>query len=329
MSLPYPFHLAYPLEGNVEDVGNVHEWHVEWKWEGLRAQIVKREGEVWIWAKDKTLITDKLPELQEFGRAFPDGTVIDGTIVPWRKNVPVNVAELQRRIRRKRVSKALLQEIPVRFMAFDLLEYDRQDIREKAFSWRKEQLAALISEVSHSLLQLSPEVLASDWSTFAEMRENARKIGAGGLMIKRLDSPYHAGRKRGDWWKWNADPFRVNAVLLYAQRGQGQHAHLYTEYTFGVWDGERLVSFARTGSGLTEAEIQEVDRFVRQNTMERFGPVRSVQPELVFEIAFEGIQASTRHKSGVTVRSPRISRWQRDKKKEEADTLGILRGLIK
>ena len=237
------------------------------------------------------------------------------------------VAELQKRIGRKQVPKKVIQAVPVRFIAFDLLEDHGKDVRDEFFSQRKLRLSSLINSISDLRLQWSHEISASSWAEFATIREHAREEGVEGFMIKRLDSPYCAGRRRGDWWQWKVDPLTVDAVLIYAQSEHGRRSGLYTDYTFAVWHGETLVPFAKAYSGLTDAEIREVDRFIKQNTIDRFGPVRSVKPELVFEIAFEGIQKSTRRKSGVAVRFPRISRWRRDKKKEEADTLETLQAL--
>jgi DNA ligase-1 len=320
-SQPYPFHLASPLKGKVEDLGTINEWHVEWKWEGMRIQLVKRADEVVIWSRDYSLVTDKFPEFKEITASLPDGTVLDGMLVPWRNEKPLNAAELQRRIRRKNLTKAILQEIPVRFMVFDLLEKDGYDIRDREFSWRKEQLDVLITALTGNQIQHSPEVNASDWAAFACIRTKAREKGASGLMLKHLTSPYHTGRNQQDWWKWQVDPFVVNAVLIYAQRIQGPPGKLCMGFTFAVWDQDRLVPFAKASDGLTDEEILEIDEFIRQNTLDRFGPVRSVKPELVFEVAFDGIQKSARHKSGVMVREPRIISWQKDKKAEEADTL--------
>jgi DNA ligase-1 len=328
ISRPYPFYLAYPLEDPVRDLGPVSAWQVEWKWDGIRAQMIKREGQPFLWSRGEELMTDTFPELREVGMALPDGTALDGEIVPWRENKPLNFAELQKRVGRKNVTKKILQAVPVRFIAFDLLEYHGKDVREELFSQRQAQLLSLIDSVSDPHLDCSREIPASSWAEFDAIRKRAREEGVEGFMLKRLDSPYRVGRKRGDWWKWQVDPLTVDAVLIYAQGEHGRRSSLSTDYTFAVWHGETLVPFAKAYSGLTDAEIREVDRFIKQNTIERFGPVRSVQPELVFEIAFEGIQKSPRHKSGVAVRFPRISRWRRDKKKEEADTLETLRALL-
>jgi DNA ligase-1 len=172
-------------------------------------------------------------------------------------------------------------------------------------------------------------VEAADWFGIAALRGESRERGVEGFMLKRRGSPYRVGRKRGDWWKWKIEPYSVDAVLIYAQAGNGRRASLFTDYTFAVWNNGALVPFAKAYSGLTDDEIQKVDAFVRRNTVEKFGPVRSVKPELVFELAFEGIQSSPRHKSGIAVRFPRMARWRMDKKAEEADSLETIRGLIK
>ena len=327
-SQPYPFHLASPFNGKVEDLGNINKWHVEWKWEGVRVQLVKRVDKVFFWSREQALVTDKFPEFREIAASLPNGTVLDGMLVPWHDKKPLNVAELHRRMRRKNLTKALLQEIPVQFVVFDLLEKDGHDIRDREFSWRKEQLDFLMAALSGTQIQCSPEVIASDWAAFACIRAKAREQGASGLMLKRLTSPYHAGRNQQDWWKWQVDPFVVNAVLIYAQRIQGSPGKLCMEFTFAVWNRDRLVPFAKASSGLTDDEVQEINKFIRQNTLDRFGPVRSVKPELVFAVAFDSIQRSARHKSGVTVRAPRIIRWQREKNPKEADTLETVQQFV-
>jgi DNA ligase-1 len=328
VSRPYPFCLAHPLPGDAQDLGNRADWLAEWKWDGIRAQVVRRRGEVFIWSRGEELVTERFPDLAEPAKLLPDGTVLDGEIVGWRDGAPLPFGELQRRINRKTVGRTLLTEVPVALVAYDLLELDDEDVRARPLAWRRERLEELVADAPENRVLLSPIVEAKSWRGLADARSGARESGTEGLMLKRLDSGYHVGRRRGDWWKWKVDPYSVDAVLLYAQPGHGRRASLFTDYTFAVRDGDELVPFAKAYSGLTQAEIEEVDRFVRRNTRERFGPVRSVEPRLVFELHFEGIRRSTRHKSGVAVRFPRIARWRRDKTPADADTLETVRELI-
>ncbi|MEZ4639967.1 MAG: ATP-dependent DNA ligase [Caldilineaceae bacterium] len=328
ISRPYPFFLAYPLEDDPTVLGDVGEWQLERKWDGIRAQLIRRRGQNFVWSRGEELITERFPELADIGDHLPDGTVLDGEVLPWRGGHVLPFAQLQRRIGRKKLSKKLLADIPAVLLAYDLLEWDGEDVRERPLAWRRAQLAVLVDQMDHPSLLLSELVEPVSWVQAQEERDKARDLGVEGLMIKRKDSSYQVGRRRGDWWKWKIDPYTVDAVLIYAQRGSGRRAGLYTDYTFAVWDGGELVPFAKAYSGLTDEEIREVDRFVRQNTKERFGPVRSVTPELVFELAFENIQKSTRHKSGVAVRFPRIVRWRRDKKPVDADTLEMIQAMV-
>jgi DNA ligase-1 len=330
VSRPYPFFLAHPLEGDPAHLGDPAAWQAEWKWDGIRAQLIRRAGQTFIWSRGEELISDGFPELTTLGSALPDGTVIDGEIVPYRAGAVQPFAQLQRRIGRKQLSKKMLAEAPVALFAYDLLEADGVDLRELPLEERRRRLAHLYAayRVQHAVWQLSPIAPGTTWEDLAAAREQSRERGAEGLMLKRRSSPYRVGRVRGDWWKWKVDPFSVDAVLIYAQRGSGKRASLYTDYTFGVWDGDQLVPFAKAYSGLTDAEIREVDAFIRRNTLEQFGPVRTVTPRLVFELGFEGIQRSARHKSGIAVRFPRILRWRRDKPPTEADTLETVRALI-
>jgi ATP-dependent DNA ligase len=349
ISRPYPFCLAHPLEDRLASLGDVSEWQAEWKWDGIRAQVVRRAGQTFIWTRGEELVTDRYPELTELGARLPDGTVIDGEILPWRDGGVLPFAQLQRRIGRKTIGKKLLNEVPVILMAYDLLEWNARDIRDRPLAERRERLEALVAEMENEELriekisgsdlnsqfsilnshfQLSPTVPAATWDDLAAARERSREINAEGLMLKRRSSIYRVGRVRGDWWKWKINPFTVDAVLIYAQPGSGKRATLYTDYTFGVWDGDQLVPFAKAYSGLTDAEIRQVDAFIRRNTVEKFGPVRTVKPELVFELAFEAIQRSSRHKSGIAVRFPRILRWRTDKRMEEADSLETIRALL-
>lgn len=330
VSRPYPFFLAYALEGDPETLGAVAEWQAEWKWDGIRAQLVRRRGESFLWSRGEELVTERFPELAEAAALLPDGTVLDGEILPWADGRPLPFAQLQRRIGRKTLGPKILREVPVVLLCYDLLELGGQDVRERPLWQRRTRLAALLDTLpAAGRFPISPTVPAASWAELAAARGESRARLAEGLMLKRRESPYRAGRRRGDWWKWKVDPFTVDAVLVYAQRGSGRRASLYTDYTFALWDeaGE-LVPFAKAYSGLTDAEIREVDAFVRRNTKEKFGPVRTVAPELVFELAFEGIQRSSRHKSGIAVRFPRIARWRRDKPAAEADTVETVRALL-
>jgi DNA ligase-1 len=328
ISRPYPFYLAYPLDETLEKLGDVRQWQAEWKWDGIRAQLIKRENEVFIWSRGEELVTDKYPEIEAAAQLLPDGTVIDGEILPWKGGQVLHFSELQRRIGRKTVGKKLLQEVPVVLMAYDLLECEGRDIRAKELARRDSKLAELLSRISDDRIMHSPKVAGKNWDELAASKDQARERGVEGLMLKKKNSPYLIGRRRGDWWKWKVDPLTIDAVLIYAQRGHGRRSGLYTDYTFAVWDNGSLVPFAKAYSGLTDAEIRRVDRFIRRNTIERFGPVRSVKPELVFEIAFEDIRRSTRHKSGVAVRFPRMARWRTDKTIQDADSLDTIKALI-
>jgi DNA ligase 1 len=328
ISRPYPFFLAYALEGPVEALGDVNDWMVEWKWDGIRSQLIRRQGRTFIWSRGEDLVTDRFPELSLAANLLPDGTVLDGEIMAWRDR-PLPFNDLQRRIGRKKLGPRILSEVPIALVVYDLLEADGADFRDVPLAERRRRLADLLRQLgSHTPFILSPRVDVEDWSTVRSERSRARDRSAEGLMLKRLDSAYGVGRRRGPWWKWKVDPFSVDAVMVYAQPGSGRRAALHTDYTFAVWKDGELVPFAKAYSGLTDAEIREVDRWVRKNTIERFGPVRAVRPEQVFELAFEGIQASSRHKSGIAVRFPRIARWRTDKRPEDADTLDALRRLL-
>jgi DNA ligase-1 len=328
ISRPYPFYLAYPLDGDPDDLGLLEKWQVEWKWDGIRGQVIKRSSQVFIWSRGEELVSEKYPELAQDATLLPDGTVLDGEILPWKEGRPLPFSELQRRIGRKTVGKKLLKEVPTVFLAYDALEFSGEDLRAKTMWQRREILYRVLSGLQASRMIVSPVVRARTWEELKVLRQDSRHRGVEGFMLKRLDSLYQVGRRRGDWWKWKVDPLTVDAVLLYAQRGHGKRAGLYTDYTFAVWQGKALVPFAKAYSGLSDEEIRVVDRFIQRNTLERFGPVRSVRPELVFEVAFEGIWESSRHKSGVAVRFPRIARWRRDKKVVEADTIETLRSLL-
>jgi DNA ligase-1 len=329
VSRPYPFCLAHPLEGEPAELGDITEWQAEWKWDGIRSQLIRRSGRTFLWTRGEELVTDRYPELSVLGDLLPPGTVLDGEILPWKQGGPLPFAQLQRRIGRKSITKAILNEIPVVLVAYDALEYEGCDIRPLPLVERRAILERIVSETNApERMILSPRVVAATWDELALQRLRSREQQAEGLMLKRLGSPYRVGRQRGDWWKWKINPFTVDAVLTAAQRGHGKRASLYTDYTISVWDDGKLVPIAKAYSGLTDEEIQRVDAFVRRNMIEKFGPVRTVKPELVFELAFEAIQLSTRHKSGVAVRFPRILRWREDKPATEADTLQNLRALL-
>jgi DNA ligase-1 len=330
VSRPYPFYLAYPLEGEPAGLGELQDWIAEWKWDGIRAQLIRRAGRTFLWSRGEEVLAGRFPEVEETGALLPEGTVIDGELLPWVDGGPLPFAQLQRRIGRKNLGRKILDEVPAVLVAYDLLEEGSADIRSRPLSERRSRLAALLESVPASgRLILSPSVVASEWSAVIAARRNAREIGAEGVMLKRLSSKYGVGRRRGDWWKWKVDPLTVDAVLIYAQPGSGKRAGLFTDYTFGIWEGNHLVPFAKAYSGLSDEEIKQVDAFVRRNTLEKFGPVRTVKPELVFELHFEGIQRSSRHKSGIAVRFPRMARWRTDKKAEEADTIDTVRALLK
>ncbi|MFN6962995.1 MAG: ATP-dependent DNA ligase [Pyrinomonadaceae bacterium] len=328
---PYPFHLAHQVDFEPGDLGDITEWQAEWKWDGIRAQVIKRQGEVFMWSRGEDLITERFPEIVEAARSLPDGTVLDGEVLPWLGERVLPFTELQRRIGRKNLSAKILSEVPVILQCYDLLEIEGRDIRGEDFRTRRNLLVELLASLdtqTQAVLRPTDSVPANDWQHLASQREKSRELGVEGFMLKRLDSPYRVGRHRGDWWKWKIDPFTIDAVLIYAQKGSGKRSNLFTDYTFAVWKGKELVPFAKAYSGLTDQEIRKVDRFVRENTIETFGPVRSVTPQLVFELAFEAIQRSTRHKSGVAVRFPRIARWREDKRIEDADSLETIHEML-
>ncbi|GHA23229.1 ATP-dependent DNA ligase [Salinimicrobium marinum] len=330
LSKPYPFYLAYALEDTIEDLGNPQEWSAEHKWDGIRSQVIVRNNELFVWSRGEELVTDKYPEFEDFIGTIPDGTVMDGELLPFSEGEIGIFNDLQTRIGRKNISKALLKKTPVILKAYDLLEWKGEDIRQKPFRERRELLEQLYSDVKKEgfPLHLSETISFNKWEEAIAERERAREVKSEGLMLKRWDSPYLVGRKKGDWWKWKVEPLTIDAVLTYAMRGHGRRSNLFTDYTFALWDGKELVTFAKAYSGLTDAEFRQVDSWIKKNTLERFGPVRSVKPELVFEIAFEGIAESKRHKSGVATRFPRIFRWRQDKKIEEANTLEDLKALV-
>jgi DNA ligase-1 len=338
LSRPYPFFLASPLDARRLEDSDPGDWQLEWKWDGIRGQLIRRGGESFLWSRGEELINAAFPELLTLADLLADGTVLDGEILVWPPQAPhpAPFAALQRRLGRKAPSARLRQSHPATFVAYDLLEAEGHDRRPHPLSQRRAALDTLIQALSQAasapeagLLRLSPVLALPSWEALEALRNNARAVGAEGLMLKALASPYLAGRRRGAWWKHKLEPLRLDAVLLYAQAGSGRRANLYTDYTFGLWNGEgQLVSFAKAYSGLTDAEIEELDRWIRRHTTERFGPVRAVAPQQVFELAFEGLQPSRRHRSGIAVRFPRISRWRKEKPASEADTLDAALALL-
>jgi DNA ligase-1 len=327
-SKPYPFFLAYAIEDEVHGLGEPHEWQAEWKWDGIRGQIIKRNNELFVWSRGEELMTEKFPEYHALKNHLPNGIVLDGEIIPSENGKPLPFALLQTRIGRKNITKKQLTEAPISYFAYDLLEYEGNDIRETLLVERRVLLEQIVKKINHPALLLSPVVSFSSWDELTNLRRQSRNIGSEGIMLKRKGSIYQVGRKRGDWWKWKIEPLVIDAVMIYAQKGHGRRSSLYTDYTFAVRDGDKLVSFTKAYSGLTDKEFAQVDAFVKRNSLEKFGPVRTVKPELVFEIAFEGIAASNRHKSGVALRFPRINRWRKDKPVEEINTLDDLKKML-
>ncbi|WP_369990087.1 ATP-dependent DNA ligase [Pseudomonas xanthosomatis] len=341
---PYPFFLAHALQLPVEQfdalLGPPQGWQVEWKWDGIRAQVVKRDGQLWVWSRGEELVTERFPELYGLTHMLPDGSVLDGEILVWKPGVEGIAVQpfalLQQRLGRKTLGKKLLADAPVVLQAYDLLEYQGEDWRNRPQHVRRQQLEQLLAEYPLAPVLLSPLLAGDSWADLAGMREASRSLGVEGLMLKQRDALYGVGRTKdmGLWWKWKVDPFSIDAVLIYAQRGHGRRASLYSDYTFAVWDapfgtpGRSLVPFAKAYSGLSDEEMRRVDGIIRKTTVETFGPVRSVTPTLVFELGFEGIALSKRHKSGIAVRFPRMLRWRHDKTVEQANDLATLQALL-
>ena len=328
VSRPYPFFLAYPLEDELDALGDASEWQAEWKWDGIRAQVIRRNGQTFIWSRGEELVTDRFPEIAAAADFLPDGTVLDGEIMPWKEGKPLAFAQLQRRIGRKSLGSSILTDVPVVLIAYDLLELDGRDLRGASLAERRTAMLDTIEATRSTAFVPSPVVSLSSWDDARASHAEARERCAEGLMLKRRDSVYGVGRRKGGWWKWKVQPFSIDAVMIYAQAGHGRRSSLHTDYTFAVWADGVLVPFAKAYSGLTDAEIRDLDRWIRANTVEKYGPVRHVKPVHVFELGFEGIQPSPRHKSGVAVRFPRILRWRTDKKPEDADTIQTLRALM-
>ena len=354
---PYPFFLAHQLDTPLETLdaklGSVTDWQVEWKYDGIRGQIVKRAGQVWVWSRGEELVTERFPEIVALASSLPDGTVLDGEIMVWAGNAPAAFALLQQRIGRKTLGKKILADAPVTFMAYDLLEVASQDIRMQP-QWARRKL--LEHTLVGSELKLSPIECLDSWADFSRLRTESRARGVEGFMLKRMDAAYGTGRTKADglWWKWKIEPMTIDCVLIYAQAGHGRRASLYTDYTFAVWNRQpldtheaqavvnaiekrepakegalQLTAFAKAYSGLTDEEFKQIDSVIRKTTLEKFGPVRSVKPTLVFELGFEGINLSSRHKSGIAVRFPRMLRIRSDKPLHEANTLNDLKMLLK
>jgi DNA ligase-1 len=331
-SKPYPFYLAYQLEQAPEELGNLSDWQVERKYDGIRGQIIIRDKQLFVWSRGEELITEKFPEFKLLIELLPDGTVLDGEILPVKDKRPLPFHVMQTRISRKNVTKKSMQDAPLVMMCYDLLEYAGNDMRAQPMEVRREKLEYLIREANQTAaiipLMLSPVLNCTTWDEVKAERLRSRDFLCEGLMLKHKQSVYESGRRRGGWWKWKVDALTVDGVLIYAQRGHGRRANLYTDYTFAIWDGEELVPFTKAYSGLTDKELLQVDAWIKKNTIDKFGPVRSVNAELVFEIAFEGIQPSPRHKSGIALRFPRITRWRTDKSVKEANTKQDLLQLI-
>lgn len=332
---PYVFALAHPLNDSARPdpsaaLGNRSRWQVEWKWDGIRAQVVHRKDGTAVWSRGEELIDDTFPEIRELAQNLPVGTVLDGEILVWdfASRRPRPFGDLQKRLGRKQVGPKLLADCPCIFMAYDLLESDGVPQIDQPTDVRRQHLMSVAARTDDPRLHASPVLPEAEWDALATGIHSSRERGVEGYVLKRRDAPYHSGRVRGAWWKWKIDPLTIDAVLLYAQGGHGRRAGLLTDYTLAVRKGEEWVPFAKAYSGLTDAEIRRVDQWIKQNTTERFGPVRAVRPELVFEIGFEAIRPSPRHRSGIAVRFPRILRWRTDLTPADADTLDSLRSLL-
>ena len=326
-SAPYPFFLASSLEDDPATLGDRGQWQAEWKWDGIRSQLIRRHGECFIWSRGEDLVTARFPEVAAAANQLPNGVVLDGELVAWRDGAIRPFADLQQRIGRKKLSPAILTSVPVRFLAYDLLEQDYEDLRALPLWDRRARLEALTASAPPAI-DISVTLQAQTWEQLAQIRTESRARSVEGLMLKALEAPYGTGRQRGSWWKWKIDPYSFDAVMLYAQPGHGRRSNLYTDYTFGVWNNSELVPVAKAYSGLNDAEIVELDRWIRSHTREKFGPVRSVEPTQVFELAYEGIAASPRHKSGIALRFPRIARRRPDKPAAEANTLADLQAVL-
>jgi len=328
ISKPYPFYLAHAISENDLQSLVADEWTAEWKWDGIRGQLIRRNGEIFLWSRGEELITDKFPEFEQVDLGEYD-FVIDGEIIGWKDDKPLDFQSLQTRIGRKNITKKIQHDTPVKIIAYDLLELDNNDIRKLPFEERRSLLEKIVTVNNHSMIILSPQLDFKDSQTLFEWRAKSREVGAEGLMLKKKNGAYHTGRKSGEMWKWKVNPYTIDAVLIYAQRGHGRRASLFSDFTFALWEGDKLMPFAKAYSGLTDEEMKEITNFVKNNTIQTFGPVSSVKIELVFELAFEGVALSSRHKAGVAVRFPRILRWRKDKNVKEANQLDDLKKLLK
>lgn len=351
---PYPFYLAHALDRAPDELGPVSDWQVERKWDGIRVQLLKREGHASIWSRGNELISESYPELMEALKDLPDGMALDGELLGWNEGSPLPFQTLQRRLGVLQPGKRLLREAPIAFMAYDLLEHNGEDLRSQSTELRRTRLEEVMAAwnqqrdrapvLAQDWLQgdlfdgyasrirvpllVSPLLEVGDWQDVRKEVDRAREMRVEGVMLKHREASYGTGREKGRWWKWKMDPLTLDVVMVAAQKGHGRRAGLFTDFTFAVWQDGGLVTIAKAYSGLTDEEFKEVDAFVRANTTSRHGPIRGVKPELVFELAFEGVQDSSRHKSGVALRFPRIQRWRRDKPASEADTLDQLKALL-
>ena len=328
LSKPYPFCLAYALEKELTELGDEQDWQIEYKWDGIRGQLIKRKGEIFIWSRGEELVNDQFPELIAALSIWEGDFVLDGEILVYKDGNILDFSSLQKRLNRKSISKKMQEDFPIVVFAYDLLEWNGEDLRTRPLQERRMELENLIGKNPSNRFFLSSKIQIDSWNELPEIRANARSINSEGVMLKHKNSIYHVGRKKGDWWKWKIEPMTIDAVLIYAQKGSGRRSSYYTDYTFAVRDGDKLVTIAKAYSGLTDKEIQEVSQFVNKNALEKFGPVRTVKPLLVFEIAFEGISLSNRHKSGVALRFPRILRWRKDKVVEDIDTIENIKEMI-
>ena len=337
-AIPYPFYLASPVE--IEKIKETPpaDWRLEYKWDGIRGQLIKRDTGAYLWSRGEELVNHVFPEIIEMAENLPDGTVLDGEILCWQKDVrkPMAFASLQRRLGRKTVNKKLLKECPTVFLAYDILEHKSIDIRAYNLRDRLKLLESVQLNYNHPCLVIDNEKEFAEWEELIQLRDRARLEGAEGLMIKKISSHYLSGRKRGYWWKYKHDPMTLDAVLIYAQAGTGKRANLFTDYTFALWDDSnknskdrKLVTFAKAYSGLNNSELMELDKWIRTHTIERYGPTRVVEQKQIFEIAFEGVMESKRHKCGLAVRFPRIHRWRIDKPVMEADCIEQAQALLK